>query len=112
MASYTYDYDIYYSPSAPVVEIEVGAAITVMPVKLITLIDSGADATLLPAELLKRLGAPRVDTRVLRTITMSVKSSRFIAFGCKLVPTACRMCGLLVCPCWKAQCLAAMFSTT
>lgn len=69
MASYTYDYDIYYSPSAPVVEIEVGVANTIMPVKLVTLLDSGADATLLPAELLKRLGAPRVDTRVLRTIT-------------------------------------------
>ncbi len=74
MAIYTYDYDFRYSPSAPVIEVEVGAAATVAPIRLVTLIDSGADATLLPAELLKRLRAPRVDTRVLRTITNERKT--------------------------------------
>lgn len=74
MAIDTYDYDFRYSPSAPVIEVEVGAAATVAPIRLVTLIDSGADATLLPAELLKRLRAPRVDTRVLRTITNERKT--------------------------------------
>ncbi|MCB0097589.1 MAG: retroviral-like aspartic protease family protein [Caldilineaceae bacterium] len=33
------------------------------------LIDSGADGTVLPLDLLTRIGAPHVDTRMLRTIT-------------------------------------------
>ena len=74
MALYTYDYDFRYSPSAPVIEVEIGSVATPDTIKLVTLIDSGADATLLPAELLKRLRAPRIDARILRTITNERKT--------------------------------------
>ena len=74
MALYTYDYDFRYAPSAPVIEVEIGSVATTDTAKLITLIDSGADATLLPVELLKRLHAPRIDTRILRTITNERKA--------------------------------------
>lgn len=74
MALYTYGYDFRYSPSAPVIEVEIGSVATTDTAKLIPLIDSGADATLLPVELLKRLHAPRIDTRILRTITNERKA--------------------------------------
>jgi predicted aspartyl protease len=66
--------DFRYSPSAPIVEVEIGAVTTPDTIKLVTLIDSGADATLLPAELLRRLHAPRIDARILRTITNERKA--------------------------------------
>jgi len=69
MALYTFDYNFAYSPSAPFVTLEVGAGSTTAGLTLSAMIDSGADATLLPLPLLKRLRAPRLDTRILRTVT-------------------------------------------
>ena len=69
MAIYTYEYDYTYSPSAPIVELEVGTQRSAESVILPALIDSGADATLLPKELLIRVAARPVDTRILRTVT-------------------------------------------
>jgi len=57
MALYTFDYNFAYSPSAPFVAIEVGTAATTEGVILSAMIDSGADATLLPLPLLRRLRA-------------------------------------------------------
>lgn len=54
-------YDVAYRPPAPVLPVGVsagGAAIVMVPM----LVDSGADVTLLPAELVRRLRLPWVDS--------------------------------------------------
>ena len=53
MAS-SFQYSSDYSPPAPVVKITLRAQRTV---EVVALLDSGADATILPHELLKRIGA-------------------------------------------------------
>lgn len=69
MAVYTFPYDSTYSPAAPVVEIEIRTAHSSATFVLSALIDSGADATLLPKDLLLQLKAQPVDVRNLRTVT-------------------------------------------
>jgi predicted aspartyl protease len=69
MNVYAYDYDFSYSPSAPVVTIEVGSDLSDARVTLVAFIDSGADATMLPFEVLQQLQAEEVETRYLRTVT-------------------------------------------
>jgi predicted aspartyl protease len=69
MATYTYDYDFAFSPSAPVAEIEVTSDLSDTPITLVAFIDSGADATMLPFEVLERLQAEELETRYLRTVT-------------------------------------------
>lgn len=67
---YPYDGDIYY-PSAPVAEIKISANAASGSIKettLSALIDSGADATMLPEDLLIQLGAQRLDRRRSRGI--------------------------------------------
>lgn len=65
---WTYDYDsTYLGPALPVVKITVqriGA--NDEGITLIALVDSGADATILPLRVLKHINAPRVDRRRLR----------------------------------------------
>lgn len=66
---WTQDYDTSYpGPSLPVVEIgvrRIGADASER-VNLTALIDSGADATILPVRILTQIKAPRVDLRRLR----------------------------------------------
>lgn len=69
MAIHTFDYDATYSPAAPVVEIEVTSDHPGATRVISALIDSGADATLLPKDLLTQLRAQPVDVRILRTVT-------------------------------------------
>lgn len=68
---YTYEYDtVYHGPAMPVVEIEVGAADADQSnVLLRALVDSGADATMIPVRYLQQLGAKVVDRRRLRSST-------------------------------------------
>ncbi len=69
MAVYTFLYDSTYSPAAPVIEVEIGTEHSAETRLLSALVDSGADATLLPKGLLKQLKAQPVDVRNLRTVT-------------------------------------------
>ncbi|MBE2202471.1 MAG: aspartyl protease family protein [Anaerolinea sp.] len=71
MAVYSHDYDgDVYDPAAPIVEIVVshtspgGLAET-----LSALVDSGADATMLPINILTRVGARFLETRQMRGVT-------------------------------------------
>jgi predicted aspartyl protease len=66
---YSRDYDFTYAPSAPVAEIEVTSALSDRAVTVIALLDSGADATMLPFALLQEIQAEEVETRYLRTVT-------------------------------------------
>jgi predicted aspartyl protease len=69
MAIYTYDYNFAYTPSAPVAEIEVTSDLSDTAITLVAFIDSGADATMLPFEILQQLQAEELETRYLRTVT-------------------------------------------
>ncbi|MEZ4622948.1 MAG: retropepsin-like aspartic protease [Caldilineaceae bacterium] len=69
MAVYTFDYDSAYSPAAPVVGVEIGTEHSAETRLVSALVDSGADATLLPKDLLTQLKAQPVDVRNLRTVT-------------------------------------------
>lgn len=64
-----YDYDFSYIPSAPFVEMTIASAFSTTPVSLNAFIDSGADATMIPFEVLQQLQAEEVETRYLRTVT-------------------------------------------
>lgn len=69
MRVYTYDYNHDFAPAAPFAEIQVTAPDTSDKITVSAMIDSGADATLLPRDLLSRINARPIDTRTLRTVT-------------------------------------------
>jgi predicted aspartyl protease len=69
MNVYSYDYDFAYIPSAPIVELRVTDGHTALSVSLIALIDTGADATMVPIAVLERLKIEPIDSRFLRTVT-------------------------------------------
>ena len=70
MSVHSFNYDSEYEPSAPVVEIMVyKAGQSVSRVVLSALIDSGADATMLPMTVLQTVGARHVETRRMRGVT-------------------------------------------
>ena len=69
MASHTFDYDTNYEgPAFPVVELGItgnrGQVETT-----IALVDSGADATLIPPNLLRNVGARKLDSRWARNVS-------------------------------------------
>jgi predicted aspartyl protease len=66
---FTYDYSTDYDPPMPVVEIGLSLVRNSQPDLLITaLIDSGADATLIPVDVRKAIGARPVSSGYLRGI--------------------------------------------
>jgi len=56
---YTYQYDASYNPAMPIVDIEIGRAMDEVSVSLTALIDSGADATIIPMRFLQQIRARR-----------------------------------------------------
>lgn len=69
MNVYSYNYDPAYIPSAPVVELAVSNGQTDSSISLIALVDTGADATMIPISVLNQLGIAPIDSRFLRTVT-------------------------------------------
>lgn len=68
-ALYTYPYDRRYQPAMPVVELALGKSGESGPNKLHpALIDSGADGTLVPVNLLEEIGARQVGTARIRSV--------------------------------------------
>ncbi len=64
---YSYQYNQAYIPAMPVVEVTVKA--TKGQVTLVALVDSGADATMIPLPILKQVGGRYVSQARLRGIT-------------------------------------------
>lgn len=54
---YSHDYDRAYNPSMPVAEIAIGRGLEGPALKLTALIDSGADATIIPLHFLQEIRA-------------------------------------------------------
>ena len=70
MSQHTFDYDRSYLPSAPVVEIVVnGYDAAVSSISCTTLVDSGADGTMHPVDLLNQLSAQFVGAKRMRGVT-------------------------------------------
>jgi len=70
MSVFSYAYSAHYQPAAPVAEIEVmGVGSRGAPVTLTTLLDSGADATILPIDILRTVGASYVETMHMQGVT-------------------------------------------
>ncbi len=69
MLVYTYDYDTAYAgPALPVVEIEISSSVpSENRLLLRALVDSGADATMIPVRYLNRLDIVPVDQRRVRS---------------------------------------------
>jgi hypothetical protein len=56
---YTYEYDATYDPAMPVVDIEIGRAMAETSLAVTALVDSGADATMIPIGYLRQIHARR-----------------------------------------------------
>ncbi len=56
---YTYEYNSDYNPAMPIVEIEIGRGLANPSLNLKALVDSGADATIIPTDYLQEIGARR-----------------------------------------------------
>lgn len=67
---YTYEYDATYLPSMPVVEVTVSPFGSHHgPTILRALIDSGADGSMVPLPILKRMNARRSSQAIFRSVT-------------------------------------------
>lgn len=64
---YTFEYDTAYVPSMPVAEIHIGRRNTMPSVTLQAIIDSGADATIIPARWLDQVQARRSERAWMNT---------------------------------------------
>lgn len=65
----TFDYDNSYHPSAPVLEITVqDADLAEHQASLIALVDSGADASMIPIHILENIGATYITTKGMRGV--------------------------------------------
>jgi len=65
----SYDYDTSYDPAAPIMEIRIGPSGEAPRVSLKALVDSGADATMIPIDKLKAAGARYVQMQALTGVT-------------------------------------------
>lgn len=78
---YTYAYSQQYTPSAPVIEIEVTApGIRRAKEKIVALVDSGSDGTIIPVNILERVSARCVgDARMVGVIGGSIVVDVYLA---------------------------------
>lgn len=68
--SISFNYSRPFDPTMPIVEVSVRAVGTSHPASVVTaLVDSGADATILPLSVLQQVGARYVRGRVMRGVT-------------------------------------------
>ncbi len=66
---HTYDYDTSFLPAMPVIEIKIGRSLTPPTLKLMAVIDSGADGVIIPLCHLRQIRARQERTAWMRTVT-------------------------------------------
>ena len=69
MIIHTHDYDADYDPAMPVIEIQISRRAAQASLTLQAIVDTGADATMVPLAQLQQLRARKVGTRWLRGIS-------------------------------------------
>ncbi|MCB0187612.1 MAG: hypothetical protein KDE31_25260, partial [Caldilineaceae bacterium] len=62
----TFEYDASYFPAMPVAEAEIRQSPNIAGLSIRVIVDSGADATIIPAEFLVQIGALKGDQAWLR----------------------------------------------
>ncbi|MCE7983405.1 MAG: hypothetical protein DYG89_19705 [Caldilinea sp. CFX5] len=65
---YTYDYDLTYVPAMPMVTLAIGKPDAAATFTLSALVDSGADATMIPIRYLQQIGAIKRQLVFIRTV--------------------------------------------
>jgi len=85
---YTYEYDPDYIPAMPVVKVMIGRAQLAPTLPIRAIIDSGADATMIPISYLKQIGARKGKQVIVRSylgkrdpVTSYVISLQFANFA-------------------------------
>ena len=68
---YTFDYDMSYFPAIPIVEAEIRQERNTPGLSLRAIVDSGADATIIPTGFLEQIGAQQGDQAWLRGTAQS-----------------------------------------
>ena len=66
---YTYDYDLNYIPAMPIVTIHLGKPDSTASLILSALIDSGADATMIPIDYLRQVDAVKRQRVFIRSVS-------------------------------------------
>jgi hypothetical protein len=66
---YTYQYNSDYEPAMPVVDVQIGRAMAEVSLTLTSLVDSGADATMIPVHYLRQVRARRGRKKWMRGTT-------------------------------------------
>ncbi len=73
---YTYQYDADYEPAMPIVDIRIGRAMAEVSLTLTSLVDSGADATMIPIRYLQQVHARRSRKKWMRGATGGANTGR------------------------------------
>jgi predicted aspartyl protease len=66
---YSYDYDSSYIPAMPIVELQIGRPEAEPAFDLLAIIDTGADATIIPVAILEQIGARKIGKTWMRGTT-------------------------------------------
>lgn len=87
---YTYEYDTaYHGPALPVVEMEISAASeSHRRIVIRALVDSGADATMIPVRYLHQVGAKATDKRRIRNSSNVSYQVEIYAISLRIGPYA------------------------
>lgn len=88
-ALYTYTYSREYQPAMPVVEVKLGRGGESVPYEAhLALVDSGADGTLVPIDLLEQVGARQVGTARIRGIVGQSQEADIFLVSLRVGPHA------------------------
>lgn len=68
-AVYSYNYNSDYYPAMPVVELSLGLPLSEATLEVRAIVDSGADATMIPVRILQEVGARRSRKALMRGVT-------------------------------------------
>ncbi len=68
-AVFSYNYDSDYHPPMPMVELAIGLPLSETTLEVRAIVDSGADATIIPVRTLQEVGAHRSRKAVMRGVT-------------------------------------------
>lgn len=68
-AVYSYNYNSDYHPAMPVVDLSLGLPLSEATLEVRAIVDSGADATMIPVRILQEVGARRSRKALMRGVT-------------------------------------------
>lgn len=85
-AVYSYDYSAEYQPPIPMVDLAVGVPLSETIIELQAIVDSGADATMVPVHYLQEVGAQPTRKAIMRGVSGKGTLVDLYAVGIRLGP--------------------------